>query len=71
MRVWRDWEAGMGNLLMLHNDITPPQLHVLQVIKHDTPEPVNSVCYDAFVMTDSGEVLINTERFKLLALSMG
>ncbi|KAH3740243.1 hypothetical protein DPMN_046944 [Dreissena polymorpha] len=64
MIVWEDWEAGMRNFLMLHDDITPPQQFLLQVIKEDTPEPVRSLCNDANVMKYSGEVLLSAERFK-------
>ncbi|KAH3844862.1 hypothetical protein DPMN_087129 [Dreissena polymorpha] len=39
MTVWRDWEAGMDNLLMFYDDITPLQQCLLQFIEKYTPEP--------------------------------
>ncbi|KAH3840718.1 hypothetical protein DPMN_114174 [Dreissena polymorpha] len=32
MTDWRDWDAGVDNLLMLRDDITPPQQYLLKVI---------------------------------------
>ncbi|KAH3870349.1 hypothetical protein DPMN_033531 [Dreissena polymorpha] len=64
MRVWGDWEAGMGNLLMLHDDRTPPQQYLLQVSRGDSSELASSLCNDAYVMKHSGEVLLSAERFK-------
>ncbi|KAH3789375.1 uncharacterized protein LOC127841025 [Dreissena polymorpha] len=60
----RDWEAGMGNLLMRIDDFTPPQQYLLQVIHTYTPEPVTSFANDLFVRKDSGEVLLSSERVK-------
>ncbi|KAH3770352.1 hypothetical protein DPMN_171637 [Dreissena polymorpha] len=47
---------------MLHDDITPPQQYLLQVIRDETPEPKISVFYYTDVMQDSGEVLHSTEK---------
>ncbi|KAH3783702.1 uncharacterized protein LOC127843090 [Dreissena polymorpha] len=60
----RDWEAGMENLLMLRDDITPPQQYLLQVIYKYTPEPVTSISDDRFVRKDSGQILLSSERWK-------
>ncbi|KAH3740103.1 hypothetical protein DPMN_046798 [Dreissena polymorpha] len=64
MRAWGDWEAGMVNLLMLHDNITPPQLYLLQVIRSETADPESSVCSNTFVMKDYAEVLFSAERYK-------
>ncbi|KAH3812513.1 hypothetical protein DPMN_140948 [Dreissena polymorpha] len=64
MTGWRDWEAGMDNLLMLRDDITPPQQYLLQVIKRYTPEEVTRIDDDRFVKKDSGQVLFSSERWK-------
>ena len=52
MTHWRDWEAGMDNLLILRVDPTPPQQYLLKVIKHYTPEPVTSIDDDVYVWKD-------------------
>ncbi|KAH3810091.1 hypothetical protein DPMN_138477 [Dreissena polymorpha] len=65
MTDWRDWKAGICNFLMLHDDITPPQQYLLQVIRHDTPEPSTSLCGDVrFVRKDSGQVLLSSDQYK-------
>ncbi|KAH3716679.1 hypothetical protein DPMN_059405 [Dreissena polymorpha] len=64
MTVWDDWKIGMRNLLMLHDDTTPPQQYLLQVIQDYTPEPVTSLTHDTFVRKDSGQVLLSAERCK-------
>ncbi|KAH3740527.1 hypothetical protein DPMN_047233 [Dreissena polymorpha] len=64
MTIWEDWKAGMDNLLMLHDNITPPQQYLLQVIHTDTPEPVTSLTDDKFVRKDSGQILFSAERWK-------
>ncbi|KAH3896975.1 hypothetical protein DPMN_021158 [Dreissena polymorpha] len=35
MSVWEDWKSGMRNLLILHDDSTPPQQYLLQVISNN------------------------------------
>ncbi|KAH3740272.1 hypothetical protein DPMN_046974 [Dreissena polymorpha] len=45
--VCEDWRAGMENYLMFHDDNTPPQQYLLQVIRRDTPEPATSLIHDA------------------------
>ncbi|KAH3897494.1 hypothetical protein DPMN_021682 [Dreissena polymorpha] len=57
MICWRDWKAGIINLLMLNDDITPPQQYLLQVIRKETPEPITSLCLDICVRKDSGQLL--------------
>ncbi|XP_052236448.1 uncharacterized protein LOC127848187 [Dreissena polymorpha] len=64
MTDWRDWEAGMGNLLMLHDYTTPPQQYLLQVIRGDTPEPETRLCDDRYVRKDSVTVLFSSEQWK-------
>ncbi|KAH3754196.1 uncharacterized protein LOC127848736 [Dreissena polymorpha] len=64
IRLWGDWKAGIINLLMLNDDITPPQQYLLQVIRNDTPEPMTSLWLDECVRKDSGEVLFSAERLK-------
>ncbi|KAH3711572.1 hypothetical protein DPMN_071243 [Dreissena polymorpha] len=54
----------MLNILMLHDDTTPPQQYLLQVIQNYTPEPVTSLTHATFVRKVSGQVLINAERWK-------
>ncbi|KAH3822631.1 hypothetical protein DPMN_124420 [Dreissena polymorpha] len=61
MTVWDDWTSGMENLLMLHDNTTPPQQYLLQAIRSDTPEPVTSLIHDTFVRKDSGQVLFSAE----------
>ncbi|KAH3740579.1 uncharacterized protein LOC127850667 isoform X4 [Dreissena polymorpha] len=64
MTVWEDWKAGILNLLMLHDNTTPPQQYLLQVIQDYTPEPVTSLTHDTFVRKDSGQILFSAERWK-------
>ncbi|KAH3812662.1 uncharacterized protein LOC127835240 [Dreissena polymorpha] len=64
MTVVEDWEEGMRNYLMLHDDSTDPQQYLLQVFRDDTPEPETNLHDDAFVMNDSGQVLLSAERYK-------
>ncbi|KAH3840725.1 hypothetical protein DPMN_114181 [Dreissena polymorpha] len=64
MTDWRDWEAGMDNLLMLHDDITPPQQYLLKVISKYTPGPVTSIYDERCVRKDSGQILLSSERVK-------
>ncbi|XP_052239731.1 uncharacterized protein LOC127850612 isoform X7 [Dreissena polymorpha] len=64
MTVWEDWKAGLLNLLMLHDDTTPPQQYLLQVIQDYTPEPETSLTNDMFVRKDSGQILLSSERWK-------
>ncbi|KAH3780348.1 hypothetical protein DPMN_158161 [Dreissena polymorpha] len=64
MRVWEDWEAGMISMMMLHDDITPPQQYLLQVIRNNIPELETSLYEDLLVRTDSGQVLLSAERCK-------
>ncbi|KAH3740275.1 hypothetical protein DPMN_046977 [Dreissena polymorpha] len=64
MTVWEDWRTGMYNFLMLHDDTTPPQQYLLQVIQVYTPEPVTSLTHDWFVRKDSGQILLSAERRK-------
>ncbi|XP_052257105.1 uncharacterized protein LOC127862152 [Dreissena polymorpha] len=63
MRDWGDWEAGMWNLLMLHDDLTPPQQYLLQAIDNGSPEPESRLS-DIFVRNDHGQVLLSAEQFK-------
>ncbi|KAH3808334.1 uncharacterized protein LOC127834376 isoform X2 [Dreissena polymorpha] len=64
MTDWRNWEAGMENLLMLRDEINPPQQYLLQGIHKHTTEPMTSIDDDRFVRKDSGEVLFSSERQK-------
>ncbi|KAH3716583.1 hypothetical protein DPMN_059307 [Dreissena polymorpha] len=64
MTDWRDWKAGMSNLLMLHDDHNPPQQYLLQVISGDTPEPETRLCDERYVRKDSGQVLFSSEQWK-------
>ncbi|KAH3740262.1 hypothetical protein DPMN_046964 [Dreissena polymorpha] len=64
MTIWEDWRAGMKNLLMLHDNTTPPQQYLLQVFQDYTPEPVTSLTDDRFVRKDSGQILLSAERWK-------
>ncbi|XP_052245732.1 uncharacterized protein LOC127854713 [Dreissena polymorpha] len=64
MTDWRDWKAGLHNLLMLHDDHTPPQQYLLQVISEDTPEPETRLCDERYVRKDSGQVLFSSEQWK-------
>ncbi|XP_052238628.1 uncharacterized protein LOC127849920 [Dreissena polymorpha] len=64
MTVWEDWRTGMINLLMLHDNTTPPQQYLLQLIHTDTPEPETSLTDDTFVRKDSGQILFSAERWK-------
>ncbi|KAH3740609.1 uncharacterized protein LOC127851686 isoform X9 [Dreissena polymorpha] len=64
MTIWEDWKAGMDNLLMLHDNTTPPQQYLLHVIQDYTPEPVTSLTHDRFVRKDSGQILLSAERWK-------
>ncbi|KAH3808970.1 hypothetical protein DPMN_137332 [Dreissena polymorpha] len=61
---WRDWEDGRQNLLMLHDEITPPQQYLLQVINTSTPETATSINDDMCVRKYSGQVLLSVERWK-------
>ncbi|KAH3822305.1 hypothetical protein DPMN_124081 [Dreissena polymorpha] len=62
--VWEDWKAVMGNLLMLHDDSTPPQQYLLQVTQCYTPEPLTSLTNDMLVRKYSGQLLFSAQRFK-------
>ncbi|KAH3752942.1 uncharacterized protein LOC127847336 isoform X4 [Dreissena polymorpha] len=64
MTDWRDWEAGMSNLLMLHDDIIPPQQYLLHIISRDTPEPETRVLSDMCVRKDTEQVLLSSEQWK-------
>ncbi|KAH3740660.1 hypothetical protein DPMN_047370 [Dreissena polymorpha] len=64
MTIWEDWKAGFQNLLMLHDNTTPPQQYLLQVIGVYTPEPVTSLTVDRLVRKDSGQILLSAERWK-------
>ncbi|KAH3740385.1 hypothetical protein DPMN_047091 [Dreissena polymorpha] len=64
MTIWEDWKAGFQNLLMLHDNTTPPQQYLLQVIRVYTPEPETSLTDDTFVRKDSGQILFSAERWK-------
>ncbi|KAH3740393.1 hypothetical protein DPMN_047099 [Dreissena polymorpha] len=64
MTVWEDWKAGILNLLMLHDNTTPPQQYLLQVIQDYTPEPVTSLTDEMLVRKDSGQILLSAERWK-------
>ncbi|KAH3690727.1 hypothetical protein DPMN_192962 [Dreissena polymorpha] len=64
MTVWEDWKAGILNLLMLHDNTTPPQQYLLQVIAGNTPEPATSLTHDMYVRKDSGQILFSAERWK-------
>ncbi|KAH3793560.1 hypothetical protein DPMN_147074 [Dreissena polymorpha] len=64
MTIWEDWTAGMNNLLMLHDNTTPPQQYLLQDIQDYTPEPVTSLTDDGLVRKDSGQILLSAERWK-------
>ncbi|XP_052227075.1 uncharacterized protein LOC127841948 isoform X2 [Dreissena polymorpha] len=64
MRYVADWEEGMHNLLMLHDNITPPQQYLLQLFRNDRPEPVNGVYQYEFVRKESGQILLSSERYK-------
>ncbi|XP_052248711.1 uncharacterized protein LOC127856496 isoform X4 [Dreissena polymorpha] len=64
MTDWRDWKAGMRNLLMLHDDHNPPQQYLLQVIRRDTPEPETRLCDEMYVRKDSEQLLISSEQWK-------
>ncbi|XP_052239805.1 uncharacterized protein LOC127850667 isoform X2 [Dreissena polymorpha] len=64
MTIWEDWRTGMSNLLMLHDNTTPPQQYLLQVINDYTPEPETSLTDDRFVRKDSGQILFSAERWK-------
>ncbi|KAH3740539.1 hypothetical protein DPMN_047245 [Dreissena polymorpha] len=64
MTVWEDWRTGMYNLLMLHDNTTPPQQYLLQVIQRYTPEPATSLTDDRLVRKDSGQILFSAERWK-------
>ncbi|KAH3806096.1 hypothetical protein DPMN_134410 [Dreissena polymorpha] len=54
----------MRNLLMLNDDITPPEQYLLQVIRKDTPEPETRLYDDMFVRKHSVQVLLSAERRK-------
>ncbi|XP_052238619.1 uncharacterized protein LOC127849909 [Dreissena polymorpha] len=62
MRVWGDWEPGMENFMMLHDETTPPQQYLLQVISKETPKPETGLCDDT-VRKDSRQVLYSAERY--------
>ncbi|XP_052251592.1 uncharacterized protein LOC127858456 isoform X1 [Dreissena polymorpha] len=65
MAVWGDWEAGMWNLLMLQEeDINPPQQYLLQYFRKYTPEPETLLLHDQYVMKDTVQVLLSSERWK-------
>ncbi|KAH3896907.1 hypothetical protein DPMN_021091 [Dreissena polymorpha] len=64
MTDWRDWEAGMENLLMIHDDITIPQQYLLQDIHKYTPEAVTIIDNERCVRKDSGQALFSSERWK-------
>ncbi|KAH3740408.1 hypothetical protein DPMN_047114 [Dreissena polymorpha] len=54
----------MVNLLMLRDDLNPPQQYLLQVINKYTPEAVTSIDNDLHVRKDSGQVLYSSETFR-------
>ncbi|XP_052776032.1 uncharacterized protein LOC128213950 [Mya arenaria] len=61
MSSWSEWEAGKDNMLMVKEETCSPQHYLLQVIRHDSPEPfIHSS--DVFHVVDSkGRVLyVNT-----------
>ncbi|KAH3709055.1 hypothetical protein DPMN_068515 [Dreissena polymorpha] len=64
MTVWEDWKSWMLNLLMLHDDTTPPQQYLLQAIQTYTPEPETSLIHGTLVTNDCGQVLLSAERGK-------
>ncbi|KAH3748594.1 hypothetical protein DPMN_183040 [Dreissena polymorpha] len=64
MKFWGDWEAGMRNLLMLHDDINTPQQYLLQLIREYTPEPETRLLNDLYVRKDTEQVLFSSERWK-------
>ncbi|KAH3740564.1 hypothetical protein DPMN_047270 [Dreissena polymorpha] len=64
MTVWENWKTGMKNLLMLHDNTTPPQQFLLQVIQDHTQEPVTSLTDERFVRKDSEQILLSAERWK-------
>ncbi|WAR20107.1 hypothetical protein MAR_001945, partial [Mya arenaria] len=39
MSSWSEWEAGKLNMLMVKEETCSPQHYLLQVIRHDSPEP--------------------------------
>ncbi|XP_052239734.1 uncharacterized protein LOC127850612 isoform X9 [Dreissena polymorpha] len=62
MTIWEDWRAGMINLLMLHDNTTPPQQYLLQVIQDYTPEPMTSLTDDSGHLQAAVRVLEDVER---------
>ncbi|KAH3748821.1 hypothetical protein DPMN_183276 [Dreissena polymorpha] len=64
MAYWRDWEAGMENLLMLHDDTNPPQQYLLQVINTYSPEAVTTITDEILLRKYSVQVLLSSERCK-------
>ncbi|KAH3740552.1 hypothetical protein DPMN_047258, partial [Dreissena polymorpha] len=62
MTIWEDWKAGMINLLMLHDNTTPPQQYLLQGIQDYTPEPVTSLTDDSGHLQAAVRVLEDVER---------
>ncbi|XP_052776034.1 uncharacterized protein LOC128213952 [Mya arenaria] len=62
MSSWSEWEAGRLNMLMLKEETCSPQHYLLQVIRHDSPEPVIHSRHVFHVVDSKGRVLYaNTE----------
>ncbi|XP_052239977.1 uncharacterized protein LOC127850733 isoform X2 [Dreissena polymorpha] len=64
MTQLRDWENGKQNLLMLYDDITPPQQYLLQIFKPDAPEPETRLWNSQFVRKGPDQILVSSDKFK-------
>ncbi|XP_052780969.1 uncharacterized protein LOC128217692 [Mya arenaria] len=62
MSSWSEWEPGRENMLMVKEETCSPQHYLLQVIRHDSPEPVIHSSDESHVVDSNGRVLyLNTE----------
>ncbi|XP_052769343.1 uncharacterized protein LOC128209360 [Mya arenaria] len=55
---WKDWHHGKSNLLVLKNELTPPQHCYLQRLKGDCPLPVVQLEGPDDVMDGEGRILV-------------
>ncbi|KAH3737817.1 hypothetical protein DPMN_044412 [Dreissena polymorpha] len=64
MREWEDWQGGMFNYLLFHDETTPPQQFLLLKVRPDTPELEVCLVDDVHVRKDSGQVMLSSKRWK-------
>ncbi|XP_052780381.1 uncharacterized protein LOC128217333 [Mya arenaria] len=61
---WRDWKQGLTNLLVLKNELFPPQHCLLQCVRHDLPLPLTEVRSPNDVVDNEGRVLYTNTQIE-------